>query len=88
MELSGITHFVSTRAAAEEHNDAFPLSGHGSLPGASGDPSVTIDLQAVFNRCYDAGPYRREIRYWQTALVPPLRPEQEEWAARLRNATE
>ena len=33
------------------------------IPLLPGDPPVTLDLQAVFNRCYDAGPYAREIDY-------------------------
>jgi Protein of unknown function (DUF4058) len=43
---------------------AFPL-----LPG---DSSVTVDLQAVFDRCYGAGPYAREIRYGEDAVIPPF----------------
>ena len=31
------------------------------IPLLPGDSPVTLDLQAVFNRCYDAGPYAREI---------------------------
>src|SRR5262249_3375997 len=49
------------------------------LPGA---PSVTLALQSVFDRCYDAGPYAREVRYGADTLIPPLRPDQAAWAAR------
>ena len=45
---------------------AFPL-----LPG---DPDVTLDLQAVFDRCYDTGPYRRRVRYGEDAIVPRWTP--------------
>ncbi|MHB1560360.1 MAG: DUF4058 family protein [Isosphaeraceae bacterium] len=48
----------------------------------AGDPSVTLDLQAVFDRCYDAGPYSREIRYGVDAVLPPLDPGRAAWADR------
>ena len=53
------------------------------IPLLPGDPPVTLDLQAVLDRCYDAGPYRREIRYGADPIVPPLRPEQDAWARRI-----
>ena len=41
---------------------------------------VALDLQAVFTRCYDAGPYRRRVRYDDPAQVlPPLDAEQAAW---------
>jgi hypothetical protein len=49
------------------------------VPLLPGDPSVTLDLQSVFERCYDAGPYRREIRYGEDQLIPPLPPGREGW---------
>lgn len=45
-----------------------------------GDPAVMIDLQAVLDHCYDAGPYAREVNYEADAPVPPLRPDQEQCA--------
>jgi hypothetical protein len=54
-----------------------------AIPLLPGDASVEIDLQEVFNRCYDTGPYRREIRYLQDTPIPPLRPEQAVWSARI-----
>ena len=56
------------------------------LPLLPGDPDVPLDLQAVFARGYDAGPYRRVIRYGEDPIVPPLGPEQAEWAARIGRA--
>jgi hypothetical protein len=53
------------------------------LPGAA---AVPVDLQTVFERAYDLGPYRRIIRYADATPAPPLRPEQAEWAARLLRA--
>ena len=52
-----------------------------AIPLLPGDPDVPIDLQAVFDRAYDAGPYRRRVRYAEAEPVPPLRPDQAEWAA-------
>jgi hypothetical protein len=49
------------------------------IPLLAGDPAVLLDLQAVFDRCYDAGPYSREIDYSKTDLVPPLQPERAAW---------
>lgn len=54
-----------------------------AIPLLPGDPDVPIDLQAVFDRCYDTGPYRRRVRYAEVTPVPPLRPDQAEWAARV-----
>lgn len=54
-----------------------------SIPLLPGDTPVPIDLQAVFDRCYDTGPYRRRIRYGELPLEPPLLLEQAEWATKL-----
>lgn len=51
-----------------------------SIPLLPGDPPVSLDLQAVFNRTYDAGPYRREIDYREVPPEPPLRAEHVAWA--------
>jgi hypothetical protein len=50
-----------------------------AIPLLPGDPAVTLDLQAVLNRTYDAGPYRREIDYRQDAPLPPLGPAWQSW---------
>ena len=49
------------------------------IPLLPGDTPIVVDLQAVFDRCYDAGPYRRRVPCRENAPVPPLRPEQAEW---------
>jgi hypothetical protein len=41
---------------------------------------VTIDLQAVFDRCYDEGGFARRARYDRQKPDPPLTPEQQAWA--------
>jgi hypothetical protein len=45
------------------------------------DPPVWLDLQAAFDRAYDAGPYRKAISYGQDPVDPPLQPDQAAWAA-------
>jgi hypothetical protein len=50
------------------------------IPLLPGDGTVAVDLQAVFQRCYDTGPYRRRVRYEPSRLVPALGPQQLEWA--------
>ena len=57
-----------------------------AIPLLPGDPPVTLDLQAVFDRCYDAGPYAREIRYGVDAVIPPLGPDRAAWAERIVQA--
>lgn len=54
-----------------------------AVPLLPGVPPVPVNLQAVFERCYDFGPYRRSIRYADATPIPPLRPDQAAWAARL-----
>ena len=50
-----------------------------AVPLLPGDGAVTVNLQAVFDRCYDTGPYRRRVRYDPARVVPPLPPEKVEW---------
>jgi hypothetical protein len=54
-----------------------------AIPLLPGDGSVRLDRQAVFQRTYDAGPYRREINYRQDAPTPPLSPAWESWLRKL-----
>ena len=50
------------------------------VPLLPGDPAVLLDLQAVFDRCYDAGPYAREIDYVSIASHTCTRaPSQAAW---------
>jgi Protein of unknown function (DUF4058) len=53
-----------------------------AIPLLPGDPDVSLDLQAVFDRSYDLGPYRREIEYGRDPVVPRLSAEQAQWARR------
>ncbi len=51
-----------------------------AIPLLPGDGPVLLDLQAVFTRCYDTGPYRRRVLYDAARLVPPLDTERSAWA--------
>lgn len=53
------------------------------VPLLHGDPAVPLDLQAVLDRVYDTGQYRRRVPYAARPPVPPLRPEQAAWAEQL-----
>lgn len=52
------------------------------VPLANGDPDVILDLQAVFNRCYDEGPYARRLDY-RHQPSPPLTAADTEWVESL-----
>jgi len=54
-----------------------------AIPLLPGDGDVPLDLQAAFNRAYDAGPYRREIDYATNKIKPPLRASRARWAKRI-----
>jgi hypothetical protein len=49
------------------------------IPLLPADPPVPLDLQTVFTRTYDAGPYGREIDYAHDTPVPALTAKQQEW---------
>jgi len=54
-----------------------------SIPLLPGDAAVSLDLQAEFQRTYDAGPYYREIDYTIDKPKPLLTAEQLAWATEL-----
>lgn len=54
-----------------------------AIPLLSGVLDVTIDLQAVFDRGYDTGPYHRRVRSAESTPVPPPCRERAGRAARL-----
>jgi hypothetical protein len=51
-----------------------------AVPLDPGTDPVKVDLQAVFDRCYDAGRYRMRAKYDTREPDPPLAPEQRAWA--------
>jgi hypothetical protein len=53
------------------------------IPLLPGDQDVPLDLQTVFDRAYEDGPYSREIEYGKDRIVPRLKPQQAAWAADL-----
>lgn len=53
------------------------------IPLLPGDGQVPLDLQQVFQRTYDAGPYSREIDYRHDTPNPPLSPEHSAWAQQI-----
>ena len=50
------------------------LPGHGEVP---------LDLQAVFARCYETGPYHRRVVYDLARLVPPLPADKARWVEQI-----
>jgi len=50
------------------------------IPLEHGVAPVTLDLQAVFDRCCDEGPFEGLARYDSRQPDPPLSPEQQAWA--------
>lgn len=52
---------------------------HIVVPLLPEDPAVTVDLQAVLDRCYDVGLYARRVLYRDPPPLPPLLPEQSAW---------
>ncbi len=57
-------------------NERLPEIG---VPLWPGDGEVGLDLQAVMDRTYESGPYRREIDYRQDTPHPPLAPAWQAW---------
>jgi hypothetical protein len=53
-----------------------------AIPLLPGDAAVPLDLQAIFTRCYDTGPYRR-LRPYTGRPAEPLTAVQSEWVDRL-----
>lgn len=57
-------------------SDPLPTIGIPLLPT---DGDVSLDLQAVFQRAYAAGPYARAIDYATDEVQPPLTRQQNDW---------
>jgi hypothetical protein len=57
-----------------------------AIPLLPPDKAVPLDLQAAFDRVYDAGPYRKRIRYGEDVIDPPLLPEEAKWAQTIARA--
>jgi hypothetical protein len=78
-------YHVCVRAFEEpDYFVIYPVSVGERLPAVAipllpGDPPVSIDLQALLDRCYDTGLYQRRVSYGAEPPAPPLRPEQAAW---------
>ncbi len=43
-----------------------------AVPLLPPEPAVLLDLQAAFDRAYDAGPYRKAVWYGEDAIDPSV----------------
>ena len=81
---------VLSRADDRKHDRCWPIRVKGTLPVvsiplASPDPDVVVDLGAVFTAAYKSGAYDRSIDY-RKPPVPPLPRPLAGWANRLLRA--
>jgi uncharacterized protein DUF4058 len=58
------------------------------VPLDAGAAPVEVDLQPLFDRCYDSGRYAARARYAEQRPEPPLTPEQQAWAEGVLRARE
>lgn len=56
------------------------------IPLLPEDADVQVDLQAVFNRCYDLAQFTRHVDYANDTPTPPLDDQQAAWAYEILNA--
>ena len=78
-------HACVHRFVRPDEYTVYPISMFSRLPTIEipllpNDLDVTLDLQAVFDRCYDEARYERNVDYEIDEPVPPLSPEQHRWA--------
>lgn len=83
-------HICSHRFDRFEDFLVYPIQLNQSLPSISvpllpGDGDVMVDLQQVFIRTYEAGPYHREIDYREPVPPPSLTPDDAALIARYRS---
>jgi len=86
-------HVCVRRFNRFEDFEVYPILMQQSLPSVAvplmpGDSDVEVDLQAVFERTYDAGPFARAIDYRTDPVEPPLTPEQKNGCATFSAARE
>ena len=65
-------------ADGQAHDNAASLRDQGTWAESRPD-ELFLDLQAVFTRCYDTGPYRRRVVDDPARLVPGLNPDKTHW---------
>jgi Protein of unknown function (DUF4058) len=77
-------HVCVRRFNQFEKYDVYPILMQERLPIIAvpllpADGDIEGDLQAIFQKAYDAGPFQRAIDYRKDKLDPPLMKEQETW---------
>jgi hypothetical protein len=76
---------VTRRWPSREEVYAIPLTRRlprVAIPLATDDRDVTLDLQAVFNRCWNEGPYPELLRYAEPP-PGPMTPDDIKWCEQL-----
>jgi hypothetical protein len=78
-------HVCVTLANSPNRYFVAPIRLTGPLPAIPipldrGIKPVTINLQTVFDRCFDEGGFARLAKYDRQACTPPLSPEHQSWA--------
>jgi hypothetical protein len=73
-----------SRGGRRDRCEAWPFTLRQRMPRVAvplldDDPDLILDLQAVFERCYDEGAYARRLDYRRDP-VPPLSRADAEWA--------
>jgi hypothetical protein len=54
-----------------------------SIPLLPGDGAVPLDLQTIFTRAYDTGPYSRRVLYTDPVPAPELPPDKAAWVQKV-----
>lgn len=77
-------HVCVRRYDRFEEFDVYPILLPQRLPTIAvpllpADGDIAVDLQAIFQRAYDAGPFRKAINYRNDQIEPALTKDQDEW---------
>lgn len=77
-------YLINIVRAGDSDYEVYPIHLRDRLPRIgvplqSGDDDATLDLQDVFTRSYDIGPYPERLKYNQPP-EPPLSPDDDAWA--------
>lgn len=77
-------HVCVRRFNRFEDFEVYPILMQQRLPTAAipllpADGDIDVDLQAIFQRAYDVGPFQRAIDYGADKIEPPLTKAQDEW---------
>lgn len=77
-------HVCVRRFNRFEKYDVYPIPMQERLPIIAvpllpADGDIEVDLQAIFQKAYEAGPLQRAIEYRKDKIEPPLARAQDEW---------